>query len=200
MQKWCCALVLAAVTGFSAQQSQAQTAVDVSRFDIAGIRLRMTIAEVAAALKRRQEKDGGEILGEEDLEKAVKDYNAVTETKYFGYSTPIYKIGVTLSPAYRVESKSFPPSVIDVVFVINNYDKHSDAIQQVIERYGEPSFHNKITGQVKYCQRLIGEGNNKTCDEKHGETLFFVNGALYLSDKEFAELTHAKVSAPSAVQ
>ncbi len=200
MPKWCCALLLAAVTGFSAQQSRAQTAVDVSRFDIAGIRLRMPIAEVAAALKHRQEQDGGEILGEEELEKAIKDANAVTDTRYFGYSTPIYKIGITLSPAYRAENKSFPPSVIDVVFVINNYNKNSDAIQQVMEKYGEPTFQNRITGELKYCQHLIGAGSDKTCDAKHGDTLFFVNGALYLSDRELAELTHAKISAPSAVR
>jgi len=60
MKKHGSALLLAAIMGLSSHQGQAQTPVDVSRFDVAGIKLRMPISGVAAVFKRLQERDGGE--------------------------------------------------------------------------------------------------------------------------------------------
>jgi hypothetical protein len=195
MKKHGSALLLAAIMALLSLQSRAQTAVDVSRFDIAGIKLRMPISEVAAVFKRLQERDGGVMLGKEEFEKALNDYNSIKETRYFGYSSAIYKIGVTLSPPYKIDNKSFPPSVIDVIYVINGYSKDSGARAQVLEKYGVPTFDDKESGDVKYCQNLVNDSksNGKTCDAKHGDTLFFINGTLYLSDKDFEEIikTHS---------
>jgi hypothetical protein len=198
MKKYGSASLFAAIIALSSVQCWAQTPVDVSRFDIAGIKLRMPISEVAAVFKRLQERDGGEMLGMEELEKALKDYNSMKETRYFGYSSQIYKIGVTLSPPYQMDNKSFPPSVIDVIYVINDYSKDSGARAQVLEKYGAPTFDDKESGDIKYCQKLTNDGgnNSKTCDVKHGDTLFFINGTLYLSDKDFEELIKTR-STPS---
>jgi hypothetical protein len=201
MKKHGSALLLAAIMALLSLQSRAQTAVDVSRFDIAGIKLRMPISDVAAVFKRLQERDGGVMLGKEEFEKALNDYNSMKETRYFGYSSAIYKIGVTLSPPYQMDNKSLPPSVIDVIYVINNYSKESGAREQVLEKYGTATFDNKVTGEIKYCQKLVNDGANKACDVNHGDTLFFINGTLYLSDKDFEEIikTHS-LSSPSPKQ
>jgi hypothetical protein len=189
MRGYCCALLVIAAL-LVPHRSPAQTPVDVSRFDLAGIKLRMPLADVAEILKRLRDQDGGVILGEEELEKILKDYREIKENSYFGYSSGIYKIGVTLSPPYRVDGQSFPPSIVEVVYVIKDYKKESGARQQVLEKFGQPTFDNQITGEIQYCQRLASEGNSiKICDVTHGDTLFFVNGTLYLSDKDFGEFT-----------
>jgi len=203
MKKYGSALLLAAILGLLSHQSRAQTPADVSRFDVAGIKLRMPISDVAAVFKRLADRDGGEMLGKEELEKALSDYQSVKEPQYVGYSSAIYKIGVTLSPPYQIDGKSFPPSVIDVIYVMKGYTKDSGARAQVLEKYGAPTFDDKASGDIKYCQNLMNDGgsNSKTCDAKHGDTLSFSNGTLYLSDKDFAELakTHSLAS-PSAKQ
>jgi hypothetical protein len=195
MKKYGSAWLLAAIMGLLSHQSRAQTPVDVSRFDIAGIKLRMPISDVAAVFKRLQDRDGGETLGKEEFEKALNDYYAVKEPQYVGYSSAIYKIGVTFSPPYQVGGKPFPPSVIDVIYVMKGYKKESGARQQVLDKYGTPTFDDKAGGDIKYCQNLTNDsGNNsKTCDTKHGDTLFFSDGTLYLSDKDFEEFakTHS---------
>jgi hypothetical protein len=192
------ALLLAAITALLPHQGRAQNAVDVSRFDIAGIKLRMPITEVAAVFKRLQGEDGGELLGKEEFEKALNDHNSIKETRYFGYSSQLYKIGVTFSPPYQIDNTSFPPSVIDVIYVISNYNKDSGAREQVLKKFGAPTFDDKASGDIKYCQNLTNENgsNSKTCDIKHGDTLFFSNGTLYLSDKDFEEFakTHSRPS------
>jgi hypothetical protein len=194
MRKYGCALLLAAAMDFLSQQILAQTPVDVSRFDIAGIKLRMPISGVAAIFKRLQEQDGGEILGREEFEKTLDDYHTLREPRSFGYSSEIYKIGVTFSAPYQIDDKSFPPSVIDVIYVIKNYRKDSGAREQVLEKYGVPTFDNKVNGDIQYCQKLVTDSNNtKVCDMEHGDTLSFVNGKLYLSDKEFEEYTKTHI-------
>jgi hypothetical protein len=169
--------------------------VDVSRFDIAGLKLRMPISDVAAVFKRLEEQDGGELLGKEEFEKALNDSRSTKEPQYFGYSSGIYKIGVTLSPSYQTDGKYFPPSVIDVIYVIKDYKKESGAREQVLEKFGAPTFDDKASGDIKYCQKLANDGRNNgnTCDDNHGGTLFFINGTLYLSDKDFEEFakTHS---------
>src|SRR5262249_24862646 len=107
MKKCGSALLLAAIMGLLPHQSRAQTPVDESRFDIAGIKLRMLISEVAAVFKRLHERDGGDLLGKEEFEKALNDPNSMKEARYFGYSSQIYKIGVTLSPPYQFDNKPF---------------------------------------------------------------------------------------------
>jgi hypothetical protein len=131
------------------------------------------------------------MLGKEEFEKALNDYSSIKEARYFGYSSQIYKIGVTLSPPYQIDNKSFPPSVIDVIYVINNYRKDSGAREQVLEKFGTPTFDDKASGDIKYCRNLVTDSSNnsKTCDVKRGDTLFFINGTLYLSDKDFEEFT-----------
>jgi hypothetical protein len=199
MKKSGSALLLAAIAALLPNQSLAQAPVDVSRFDLAGIKLRMPISDVAAIFKRLQEHDGGDLLGKEEFEKALNDPNSMKETRYFGYSSQIYKIGVTLSPPYKIDNKSFPPSVIDVIYVINNYSPDSGARKQVLEKFGAPTFDDKASGDIKYCQKLVNDGgNNKTCDTKHGDTLFFINGTLFLSDKDFEEIAKAQsLASPS---
>jgi hypothetical protein len=198
MKKHGSALLLAAIMSVLSHQSRAQTPVDVSRFDLAGIKLRMPISDVAAIFKRLEERDHGELLGKEEFEKALNDYHSVKEPQYFGYSSAIYKIGVTLSPPYQIDGKPFPPSVIDVIYVMKGYTKDSGARKQVLEKFGTPTFDDKSSDDIKYCQKLANDSSNsgKTCDTKHGDTLFFINGTLYLSDKDFEELakTHSLIS------
>lgn len=189
-----CALLLSVIMTLFSYQIRAQTAVDVKSFDLAGIKLRAPISDVAAIFRRLRERDGGEILGQDELEKALNDYQTLKGARYFGYSSEFYKIGVTLSPPYQVDGKTYPPSVIDVIYVIKNYGKDTGAREQVLEKYGAPTFENKTNGDLKYCQRLIGSTDNnfgKECDVEHGDALSFVNGTLYLSDKVFEALTEA---------
>jgi hypothetical protein len=200
MQKCGCALLLAAMIDLFSHQSRAQTAVDVSGFDIAGIKLRMPISDVAAVFTRLQEQDGGEILLKEEFDKALNDYHSMKEIRYFGYSSEIYKIGVTFSPSFQKDGKSFPPSVIDVLYVIKSYKKDSGAREHVLERYGVPTFDNILNDDIKYCKILINDSsNNKICDTEHGNKLFFLNGRIYLSDKDFEEFTKTYIvsSSPS---